>query len=98
MALTSLRRVKVWRVIKGNRIAEEQIGHNNEVSICSELVGNELGLDEAMADDVSEEEDCICCTLVFGISEIGFDFCRRKSLFNTCNRSYLLKVATYCRH
>ena len=86
MTLTPLRKVKVRRVIKRNRIAEEQIGHNNKVSNCSELIGNELGVDEAMADDVSEEEDCICYTLVFGISEIDFDFCRRKSLFSTCNR------------
>lgn len=98
MALTPLSEVEVRRAIKGGRVTVEQIRHNNEVSVRCELIGNELGVDETMANDVGKDEDCVHCTLVFRISEIGFDFVIGKSLFSRCSLTRWLGVATYCRH
>jgi hypothetical protein len=37
----------------------EEVGHDNEIAIGSELVGEELGIDVFVADYVGEEEDCV---------------------------------------
>lgn len=35
----------------------EEVGHADEVAVGGELVGDQLGVDEGVADDVGEEED-----------------------------------------
>jgi hypothetical protein len=50
----------------------EEVGHHNEISISCELVGEELGIDVFVADNIGEEEDCFLGGFVFGIGEVGF--------------------------
>lgn len=53
-------------------IAVEKVGHDDQVAVRGELVGDELLVDEFMAEHVSQEEDCILGVSVFGVGEVGF--------------------------
>ena len=52
LALQPLHDVEVARLVERDRVALEQVGHHDEVAIGGELVGNELGIVEAVADYV----------------------------------------------
>lgn len=54
MTLHPLSEIKVGATVQLNWIAMEQIGHEHEEAIGSELVGDELGVVELVADDVGE--------------------------------------------
>lgn len=51
----------------------KQVGHHDKVAIGGELVGDELGVVEFVADDVREEEDCCGGLLGFGVGDVGVD-------------------------
>jgi hypothetical protein len=54
MTLLPLCKVKVNATVQFNWIAMEEIGHEREKAVGSELVGDELRVVELVADDVGE--------------------------------------------
>ena len=66
--------VEVARAVKGDGIAGEEVGHQDEVAVGGELVGDELRVDEGVADYVGDDEDT-SGGFFFGVGDVGFD-CR----------------------
>lgn len=54
----------------------EEVRHDHEVAIGSELIGNELSVDESMANHVGEYQDGILGGLVRGIGKVGLNCVR----------------------
>ena len=46
--------VEITRFVQRDGILVEQVGHDHEVSVGGELVGDELDIVEAVADDVGD--------------------------------------------
>jgi hypothetical protein len=55
MWLTPFRKIKVRWPIQWDGVAMEQIGHDDEVAIGGELVGDQLGIYKFVANDVGED-------------------------------------------
>lgn len=53
-ALDPFHNVKVPWAVERDRIAVEEVGHEHKVAVGGELVGDELGVDEAVADHVGD--------------------------------------------
>ena len=73
--------VTLRRAINSGGVAIEEIGHDDEVSICGELVGNELGVDETMANGISEYEGLRSLYSCLRDKWNMFRLCCTKSLF-----------------
>lgn len=54
----------------------EEVGHADEVAVGGELVGDQLGVDEAVADDVGQDEDAGRRLLVGRVGEVGLGWRR----------------------
>lgn len=54
MTLQPLWEIKVGATVQLHWIAMEKIGHEHEEAVGSELVGDELGIVELVADDVGD--------------------------------------------
>ena len=67
--------IEVIRPVQRNRIAVEKIGHDDEVAIRRELVGDQLRVDELVADNVGQDEDREVGALVLRVGEVGRDCC-----------------------
>jgi hypothetical protein len=52
LAVHPFHNVKVAWSVEWDGVAMEQVGHHDKVAVGRELVGDELGIDEAVADDV----------------------------------------------
>lgn len=63
--------IEVVGAVERDWIAFEEVGHNDEVAICGELIGNELGVDKFMADDIGEDENGGGCVFAFWVGEVG---------------------------
>jgi len=59
--------LKVTGTIEWDGILVEEVGHHHEVAVCCELVGDQLGVVEAVADNVGDEEDTIFGALIFRV-------------------------------
>lgn len=66
--------IKVCWTIQRDGISVEQIGHDDQVAISGQLVCDQLGIDEAMANDVGEEEDGASGGFVGWVDEVCFDY------------------------
>lgn len=62
------------RSVKLHGISLEYIRHDNEVAISGKLVRDELRVDEFVADDVCEDQDCALGGTVGWVGEVGFDW------------------------
>lgn len=51
----------------------EEIGHDDVVAVGGELVGDELGVDELMADHVGEDDDGGGSVFGLGEGDVGGD-------------------------
>ena len=49
--------VEVGGPVQRDRVSKEHVGHVGEVPIGGELVGDQLGVHEAVADDVGDDQD-----------------------------------------
>lgn len=54
-------------------IAMEEVGHDDEVAIGSQLVGNQLGIDEAVSDHVGQQENGALGGAVCGMGDVRLD-------------------------
>lgn len=68
-----LHNIKSLRWVQADWIALEQIGHHDKVAIGGELVRDELGVDEFVADYVGKDEDCGVGLFGFGVGDVGVD-------------------------
>ena len=59
-------------ILQQHRVAMEQIRHDDQVSVRGELVGDQLGVDDAVAEDVGKEEDGVVGVFVLGVGEVCF--------------------------
>lgn len=50
--------IKAVRAVERDGVVIEEVRHHNEVAIGSKLVGNELGVDESMADHIRDASFC----------------------------------------
>jgi hypothetical protein len=57
LALEPLHNVEIAGAVQGDRVAVEEVGHQDKVAIGGELVGDELGIVEAVADDIGDAGD-----------------------------------------
>jgi stage III sporulation protein SpoIIIAA len=46
--------IEASRAIQQHRIAVKQVRHDDKVAICCQLIRNQLGINEPMADYISE--------------------------------------------
>lgn len=53
-ALNPLLDVEVARTIQGERVTVENIGHDHEIAISCELIGDQLGIVEVVADHIGD--------------------------------------------
>jgi hypothetical protein len=65
--------VEVLGAVELDGVALEEIGHDDEVAVGGELVGDELGVDELMADHVGEDDDGGGGVLGLGEGDVGGD-------------------------
>ena len=65
--------VEVRRAVELHGVALEEVGHDDEVAVGGELVGDELGVDELMADHVGEDDDGVGGVLGLGVGDVGGD-------------------------
>jgi len=65
--------VEVRRAVQRDGVPVEKIGHDDEVAVGGKLVGDELGVDKAAADDVGEDEDGVFGGFGRGVGEVGVD-------------------------
>jgi len=65
--------VEVLGAVELDGVALEEIGHDDEVAVGGELVGDELGVDELMADHVGEDDDGGGGVLGLGVRNVGGD-------------------------
>jgi len=80
LSLYPLHDVKVARSVEWDGVAMEQVGHHDKVAVGRELVGDELCVDEAVADDVGDNQDTLLCTLVLGVFGVDFKVAQRRDL------------------
>ena len=66
--------IEVYRSIERNWVALEHIGHDDEIAIGGELVRDELGVDESVANDIGDDEDAVFGRLVGRIGEVCLDW------------------------
>ena len=59
--------VEALGAVQGDGVAVEEVGHDDEVAVGGELVGDELGVDEAVADDLVGKR--VSGELVWNVSE-----------------------------
>lgn len=64
--------VEPGRRVELDGVTVKQVRRNDPVVICCELVGDELGVDEAVADHVGEKEDPFLRGAVRGVGDVGF--------------------------
>lgn len=64
--------VEPGRGVELDGVAVKQAWRNDPVAICCELVGDELGVDGAVADHVGEKEDPFLRGAVRGVGDVGF--------------------------
>lgn len=57
-------KVKPSRPVQRDWIAMKQIGHDHEIPVCSKLVSNQLRIDEAMSNDICENQNCTFCRMI----------------------------------
>ena len=57
VVLDPAREVEVAGPVQRDGVAEEDVGHVGEVAVRGELVGDQLGVLEAVADHVGDDED-----------------------------------------
>lgn len=60
----------LWSV-EGYRVIAEHVWHDDEVALCSELVGDELGVDELVADYVCDYENGFFGGFIWWIGDVG---------------------------
>lgn len=65
--------IKIRRSVEGNGVARKQFGHHDEITIGGKLVGDELGVDELVADDIGDDQDSLFRRLVFRIGKVGLN-------------------------
>ena len=65
--------VEVLGAVELDGVALEEIGHDDEVAVGGELVGDELGVDELMADHVGKDDDGGGGVLGLGKGDVGGD-------------------------
>lgn len=65
--------VEVFGPVELDRVALEEVGHDGVVAVGGELVGDQLGVDELMADHVGEDDDGGGGVLGFGVGDVGGD-------------------------
>lgn len=80
MVLEPVHDLEALGSIQRDRVALEQVGHDDEVAMLGELVGQKLGVDELVADYVGEDEDGMFRRLVGGIRDV----CRDCALPSYC--------------
>lgn len=51
----------------------EQVGHNDEVAVRRQLIRDQLGIDEAVADHICQQENGPLGGLIRGTSNIDLD-------------------------
>lgn len=74
-SLQPLHYVEVAGAVQGDGILVEEIWHEDEVAVCCELVGDELGIIETMADYVGDASVDICVSMDYtGVEESTYDF------------------------
>lgn len=66
--------VEVFGPVELDGVALEEVGHDDIVAVGGELVGDELGVDELMADHVGEDDDGGGGVLGLGESDVGRDW------------------------
>jgi hypothetical protein len=57
LAIEPFHDVEVARAVELDWVAVEEIGHHHEVAVGGELVGDQVGVVEAVANDVCDAED-----------------------------------------
>ena len=61
--------------VEGDGVAGEEVRHGDEVAVGGELVGEELGVYEGVADHVGDEDDRLgWVRVVWGKGEVRFDW------------------------
>jgi hypothetical protein len=65
--------IEVLWAVEFDGIALEEVGHDDIVAVGGELVGDELGVDEFVADDVGEDDDGGGGVFGFGEGDVGGD-------------------------
>lgn len=65
--------VEVLGAVELHGVALEEVGHDDVVAVGGELVGDELGVDELMADHVGEDDDGGGGVLGLGVGDVGGD-------------------------
>lgn len=66
--------------VQGDGVAVEEVRHDDEVAVGGELVGDELGVDEGVADHVGKDEDGVLGGFGGGVGEVGLDWNVRTEL------------------
>jgi hypothetical protein len=64
------RHVEVWPAVERDGVPLEHVGHDGEEAVGRELVGDELRVQEAHAQDVGQDEDGVFGRLVRWIGEV----------------------------
>lgn len=72
--------IKVVRAVERDGVAVEEVGHDDVVAVGGELVRDELGVVEAVPDDIGDDEDALLARRVFRVREVGLDVADRLHL------------------
>lgn len=70
MVLEPVHDLEALGPIQRDGVSLEQVGHDDEVAMLGELVGQKLGVDELVADHVGEDQDGMLRQLVAGVREV----------------------------
>lgn len=63
--------VEVLRAVQLDGVALEKVGHDDPVAVGGELVGDELGVDEFMADHVGQNDNGGGGVFGLGVGDVG---------------------------
>lgn len=66
--------VEVLGAVQLDGVAFEKVGHDDPVAVGGELVGDELGVDEFMADHVGQNDNGGGGVLGLGVGDVGRDW------------------------
>jgi hypothetical protein len=89
--------VEVFGAVELHGVALEEVGHDDVVAVGSELVGDELGVDELMADHVGEDDDGGGGVFGLGEGDVGGNFWRVNGQNCVVSLGDVDGEGTYCR-
>ena len=63
--------IKAFRPIQRYCIPLKKIWNHDKVSSCRKVIGKQLRVDKAVADDICKKQDSIFCGLVGRVGQVG---------------------------